>query len=152
MCTGHLEVDVAENVRCIGFDGGIFSVGCRAVVDGTEILNRPISQALACKIMDTLQDEDLFFMVESAAGIYGSIDGEIRDHGSDLMYTIRETHPFRTEQQRILATKRLQANREFPVYKILVLVNSDTQAHRLREELGLLVKLVLFDKLSPDMP
>lgn len=102
--------------------------------------------------MDALQAEGLFFMAESSAGTYGSIDGEIRDHGSDLMYTIRETHPFQTEQQRALTTKRLQANREFPVYKILVLVESAAQAQRLRRELGPAVKIVLFDKLSPDMP
>lgn len=42
ICTGRLEVDVAENVRSIGFDGGIYSAGGRAVVDGKEVLNRPI--------------------------------------------------------------------------------------------------------------
>ena len=152
LCTGRLEADVAENVRAIGFDGGIYSAGGRAVVDGKEILNRPIPKEFAWKIMDALQAEGLFFMVESAAGTYGSIDGEIRDHGSDLIYTIRETHPFQTEQERVLAAGHLAANRRFPAYKILVLVESSDQAQRLREELGSAVKIVLFDKVSPDMP
>ncbi len=152
LSTGRLEMDVAENVREIGFDGGIYSAGGRVTLDGWEILNRPIPQALAWRIMDALQAEGLFFMVESARGTYGSIDGEIRDHGSDLMYTIRDVHPFQSEGQRALAAERLRENRSYPAYKILVLVQSSDQAQRLREELGAAVKIVLFDKLSPDMP
>lgn len=152
LSTGRLEMDVAENVRAIGFDGGIYSAGGRAVVDGKEVLNRPIPKDLAGRIMDALRREDVFFMVESSAGTYGSVDGEIQDHGSDLMYTIRETHPFQSEEQRALAAERLRANREFPVYKILVLLESAAQAQRLRQELGPAVKIVLFDKVSPDMP
>jgi len=152
LSTGRLEADVAENVREIGFDGGIYSAGGRVTLDGREILDRPIPQALAWRIMDALQEEGLFFMVESARGTYGSIDGVIRDHGSDLMYTIRDVHPFQSEKERAQAAERLLENRRHPVYKILVLVQSAAQAQRLREELGAAVKLVLFDKASPDMP
>ena len=152
LSTGRLEADLAENVRAIGFDGGIYSAGGRAVVEGKEVLNRPIPKELAWRIIDALQAENLFFMVESSAGTYGSIDGEIQDHGSDLIYTIREIHPFQDEEQRALVSKRLQTNRKLPMYKILVLLESTDQAQRLRQELGPAVKIVLFDKLSPDMP
>lgn len=152
LSTGRLEADVAENVRAIGFDGGIYSAGGRAVVQGKEVLNRPIPQELAWRITDVLETEGLFFMVESSAGTYGSIDGVIRDHGSDLMYTIRDTHPRQSKVQRALAAARLRENRAFPVYKFLVMLESTAQAQRLREILGEAVKIVLFDKSSPDMP
>lgn len=152
LSTGRLEADVAENVRDIGFDGGIYSAGGRAVVGGQEVLDRPIPEALAGRIMDALEAEGVFYMVESSAGTYGSIDGVIRDHGSDLMYTIREIHPVQSGESRARAAERLRENRRFRVYKVLILVESTAQAQRLRQALGPAVKIVLFDKLSPDMP
>lgn len=152
LCTGRLEVDVAENVRAIGFDGGIYSAGGRVVVDGVEIWNRPMPKELAWRVLDALREEDLFFMVETSEGTYGSIDGEIRDHNSDQMYVIRDPRPYRSEGQRAMAEKRLQEKRDLPVYKILTLVENAAQAQELRQKIGPEVKIVLFDKVITDIP
>lgn len=152
LCTGRLEVDVAENVRAIGFDGGIYSAGGRVVVDGVEIWNRPMPKELAWRVLDALREEDLFFMVETSEGTYGSIDGEIRDHNSDQMYIIRDPRPCRSDAQRVLAEKQLREKRDLPVYKILTLVESAAQAQELRQRLGPEVKIVLFDKVITDIP
>lgn len=152
LCTGRLEADVAENVRAIGFDGGIYSAGGRVVVDGIEIWNQPMPKELAWRVMDALRREDLFFMAESSRGTYGSLDGEIRDHNSDMMYVIRDPRPHRSEEERALAERRLQEKRELPIYKILTLVENAVQAQELRQRLGPAVKIVLFDKVTADIP
>ena len=146
LCTGRLEMDVPENVWTIGFDGGIYSAGGRIVVNGAEIWDRPMPKELAWRVIDILRQKDLFFVVESAKGTYGSIDGEIRDYSSDLMDVFQNPHLYRSVPEKMLVNQRLQEKRNLSVYKIVTLFKSAAQVQELRQELGPAIKIVLFNK------
>lgn len=146
LCTGRLEMDVPENVWTIGFDGGVYSAGGRIVVNGAEIWNRPMPKELVWRVIDILRQKDLFFVVESAKGTYGSIDGEIRDYSSDLMDVFQNPCLYRSGLEKILVNQRLQEKRNLAVYKIVTLFESAAQAQELRQELGPAMKIVLFNK------
>ena len=150
LCTGRLEMDVPENVWRIGFDGGVYSAGGRIVVNGAEIWNQPMPKELAWRVIDILRRKDLFFVVESSKGTYGSIDGEIRDCSSDLMDVFQNPRLYRSGPEKMLVNQRLQANRNLSVYKIVTLFESAAQAQELCQEFGSAMRIVLFDKTAED--
>lgn len=79
LSTGRLETYADEAVREIGFDGGIYSAGGRAVVDGTVILDCPMPADLVQRITDALLEENVPYMVESSQGVYTADGRKLRN-------------------------------------------------------------------------
>lgn len=144
LSTGRLEANVAEDVRAIGFDGGIYSAGGRVVVNGTEILNRSMPGELVQQVADVIREFNLFFMLECASGTYvgaedyplSNIDGELRRLMEMELHIL--PHELMPEDD--------------PVYKIVFHAETKAQAEQLVQRLCHVGKVVCFNSLLPDIP
>ena len=152
LSTGRVETGVAEHVRAIGFDGGIYSAGGRAVVNGTEILNRPMPTELVQRITGIMEGGKFAYMLESADGIYIVRDGTLS--GVDM-----EEFDASNEFYRVLEERRHDQKQDWaaalgkhPVYKIDFMTETKAEAEWLSEQLGTAAKVVRFDTLASDMP
>lgn len=143
LSTGRLEVHVDRAVREIGFDGGIYSAGGRAVVDGTVIWDRPMPTDLVRRIIDALLEENMPYMAESFQGSY-TADGRI-------LRSIEELKEVYIDGL-LPPTGKLQLCNGIPVYKIMFQAVDAAQADILAERLGTAAKVVLFPNLLPDFP
>lgn len=143
LSTGRLEAYIDEAVQKIGFDGGIYSAGGRAVVDGTVILDRPMSMDLVQRIINALLKENMPYMVESSQGVY-TADGRIQRNIEELKEAYIGGF--------ILPKERTQSYNGVSVYKILFQAANIAQTSMLIEKLSKTAKVVLFPNLMPDLP
>lgn len=144
LSTGRREADIPESVRLIGFDGGIYSAGGRAVVGQKEIMLRPMRDDLVQRIAEIMREWNLYFMLENASGTYiGTKNQTFPNILSQLICTMeKELH---AESQ-----EKMPAHD--PVYKFVFLTSSKTQATQLSKKLEAEAKVVCFNSLFPDVP
>ena len=140
--TGRLEASVEERINSIGFDGGIYSAGGRAVVQGTEILNRPMSSELVQRVTDVLQERKMFFFLECASGIYLGADER---SFSNAVYKVVSI--FRKD---LNALSRARKPENDPVYKIVFLAKNREQADQLVQRLHSTAKTIYFANMVPN--
>ena len=150
--TGRVETDVNEDIRSIGFDGGIYNAGGRAVVNGTEILNRPMPVKLVQQITDVIELGKLVYMLEGAYGTYIIKNGELSPIDMEQFYASGESYRILDERRRGLKQVWSPKHREYPVYKIDFLTESRVKSEWLGEELRDTAKVVCFDTLVSDLP
>ena len=144
LSTGRREGDVPPGVAAIGFDGGIFSAGARAVVRGAEIWNRPIPKELAGEILRTLKQERICGFLECGGGTYGiPPESECSDAARNMF------HFLSMELRASLITAKAPDD---PIYKIVYIAASGAQASELISHLGPSAKAVSFGHLAPDIP
>lgn len=150
--TGRVEADIPEYVRSIGFDGGIYSAGGRVVVNGTEILNRPMPAELVQQIIDALESEKVAYMLESVYGTYLIRNGQLSRIDVEKFYTSDE--PFRAleERRRGVEQRLTPEHRKHSVYKICFLTESEAMVERISEKLGSSVKIVHFNVFISHRP
>lgn len=144
LSTGRLEANIAEAVCSIGFDGGIYSAGGRAVVNGTEILNRSMPAELVQQATDVIRDFNLFFMLENASGTYVGVEDYPMSSINDKLRRLME------KELHILPHKLMPE--DDPVYKIVFHAETKAQAEQLVQRLSHVAKAVCFSSLLPDMP
>lgn len=144
LSTGRREADVPEHVRAIGFDGGIYSAGGRAVVSGKEILNRPMPEPLVQQATGILRERDLYFILESAGGAYvGTKKQTVSNAVAQVIQLLRaELH--------IVGQK--QRPEYDPVYKIIFLAESNSQLERVAQRLSATATVVCSSSLFPGIP
>ena len=150
--TGRVETGVAESVRSIGFDGGIYSAGGRVVVNGTEILNRPMPVKLVQQITDIMELGKLVYMLENTHGTCIIRNGDLSQIDMDQFYASGESYRVLDERRRGLRQIWAPEYRKLPVYKIDFLTESRTAADWLGEKIGAAAKVTRFDVLASDMP
>lgn len=150
--TGRVETGVTESVRSIGFDGGIYSVGGRVVVNGTEILNRPMPVKLVQQITDIMELGKLVYMLESTHGTCIIKNEDLSQIDMDQFYASGESYRVLDERRRGLRQIWLPEYRKHPVYKIDFLTESRAAADWLGEKIGAAAKVTRFDVLASDMP
>lgn len=150
--TGRVETGVAECVRSIGFDGGIYSAGGRVVVNGTEILNRPMPVKLIQQITDIMERGKLVYMLEGTDGSYIIKNGELSLIDMEQFYASGESYRILDERRNGLKQIWAPEHRKHPVYKIDFLTESRAKAEWLGEELGDAAKVIRFDTLASDIP
>ena len=150
--TGRVETGVAECVRSIGFDGGIYSAGGRVVVNGTEILNRPMPVKLIQQITDIMERGKLVYMLEGTDGTYIIKNGELSLIDMEQFYASGESYRILDERRNGLKQIWAPEHRKHPVYKIDFLTESRAKAEWLGEELGDAAKVIRFDALVSDIP
>lgn len=151
LSTGRVENDVVENVRAIGFDGGIYSAGGRAVLNGTEILNHPMSAELVQRVTELMDECNMLFMMESTSGTYVLKNGMLTQINVDQFYTSGEPQRIMDERRRGIGPKWMPAYKDIPVYKIEFLARSKDQVEWLGKQLGSTAKVVCFDDLIPGL-
>lgn len=142
LSTGRLETAVAGDVRSIGFDGGIYSAGGRVVVHGTEILNRPMPAELVRRVMEALQERNMFFFLECASGIYLCADA-----GAFSAAVYKMVSTFRKD---LRAMNWAQKPENDPVYKIVFLARNKKQAERLAWHLRSSARTICFASMIPN--
>ena len=142
--TGRSEINVPEDVWAIGFDGGIYSAGGRAVVNGKEILNHPMSAKLVRQVEEIMRDWNLFFMLESIDGTYAGVENQT------VSYVSRQLIRFLEQELNGTAQKRMPEHGY--VYKIDFLAKSKAQAEQLAQKLNASAKVVYYGSFSPDDP
>lgn len=141
LSTGRREADVPEPVRSIGFDGGIYSAGGRVVVDGKEILNRPMSNDLLQQATDVLREWNLYFILESASGVYMGARGQTFSNTiGRMIQLLRAELPIEDQKQ---------IPERDPVYKIIFLAESKVQVEQVVGRLGAAATVVYSSSLFP---
>ena len=150
--TGRVEAGIADHVRAIGFDGGIYSAGGRAVVNGVEILNRPMPIELVQQVIDIMERGRFVYRLEAADGIYIVKDGTLSRVDIEQFNASREFYYILEEQRQSPKQERAAELRKRPIYKINFLTESKAQAEWLGEQIGRMAKVVRFDTLASDMP
>lgn len=151
LSTGRVETDVVENVRYIGFDGGIYSAGGRVVVNKKEIWNHPMSMELVQRVTNLMDEGNLLFMMESRAGTYVLKNNALTQINVDRFYTSGEPQRIMDERRSGLSMKWIPDYKEVPVYKIEFLARSKSQVGWLNDRLGKAAKVVCFDDLIPGL-
>lgn len=141
LSTGRREADVPEAVRSIGFDGGIYSAGGRVVVNGKEIWNRPMPESLIQQAIDVLREWKLYFILESASGIYVGSKNQTFSHTVNKMVQLLQTA--------IQITDQKQRPEHDPVYKIVFLAESNAQVEQVVKRLRAVATIVYSSSLFP---
>lgn len=141
LSTGRREADIPESVRLIGFDGGIYSAGGRVVVNGTEILNRPMSKYLVQQATDILQEWNLYFILESASGAYVGTKNQTFSDTIGKMIQMLQAELHMVDQKR--------RPEQDPVYKIVFLAESNTQIEQVVRRLSETATIVYSSSLFP---
>ena len=144
LSTGRLESSIPEQIRSIGFDGGIYSAGGRVVIDGKEILNRSMPVELLQQVTRLMRERNLYFMLESATGTYAGIDDQPLSYVSGDLIRLLEME--------LHTLPRKQMPDHDPVYKIVSLAESKDQAEQFAQKLSSDAKVVNFGRMAPDMP
>ena len=142
LSTGRLETAIAEDIRSIGFDGGIYSAGGRVVVQGTEILNHPMPFELVQRVMGALQERNMFFFLECASGIY-----LCADVGAFSAAVYKMVSIFRKD---LHAMSWAQKPENDPVYKIVFLAKNKKQAEQLARHLRPYARTICFATMIPN--
>lgn len=142
LSTGRLESGIPEQVRSIGFDGGIYSAGGRAVVQGTEILNHPMPPELVQRVTEALQVRNMFFSLECASGVYLGAD----EH-SFFTTVYRAASIFKKD---LNALNRAQKPENDPVYKIMFWAKKKTQVERLAQHLHPSARTICYPNMVPN--
>lgn len=144
LSTGRREADVPEPVRSIGFDGGIYSAGGRVVVNGTEILNRPMPEYLVQQTVGLLRKWNLYFILEGAGGIYaGAKNRTFSNTVSQMIQLLKTVLQIADQKQR---------PEHDPVYKIVFLAESNAQIEQVIRQLGAAATIVYSSSLFPGIP
>lgn len=141
LSTGRREADVPQSVRSIGFDGGIYSAGGRAVVNGKEILNRPMPEHLVQQATGALQEWDLYFILESASGAYVGTKNQTFSNAIGQMIQLL--------QAELQIADRKQRPEHDPVYKIVFLAESNAQIEQVAQQLSAVATVVYSSSLFP---
>lgn len=144
LSTGRREADVPEPVRSIGFDGGIYSAGGRVIVLGKEIFNRPMPEALLQQATGILREWNLYFILESAGGVYVGTKGQAVSGTLGQMV--------RRLQAELHIVDQKQRPAQDPVYKIIFLAESNAQVEQVVRRLGATATVVYSGSLFPDIP
>lgn len=146
LSTGRMEVSVAENVRAIGFDGGIYGAGGQVVVGGVELINQPMSAALVQRITDVLIEGNIPFKVETACGTVSMAEEPAAERGVDDLSA--NTGMPRLRVERVLSWMQQPHS---PIYKILFSAASADQGVWIRQKLNHAAKVVCFPDLVPGL-
>lgn len=145
LSTGRMEISVEENIRAIGFDGGIYGAGGRVIVGGHELIDCPMSSELVQEIADVLEEEHVPFKIESISGTYQVLNGQVMHNCAHLHYFDAGSKlPGLRDGNDFIPTQSL------PIYKILFLATTKEQVKQIRQRLCTVAKVVCFTGLVPD--
>lgn len=149
--TGRTMDSIPKPIATIGFDGGIFSSGGIAAVDGKIVIQHVMDSALVQKILSALHRHNMFYTLETADGRYNSENAQDLLEQIDFSNTSKEMAEF-TKGVLFDSTAIPMSNYSGqPINKITYYcIDHDTEA-QLYRELQLAVKVVPFHNI-PGFP
>jgi hypothetical protein len=149
--TGRVKASVQKDITDIGFDGGIYSAGCRIIVDEKEIWHECMKPELAKRIIEVMEKNRINYTLECESCLYDgtvalNLDGIDEQNGS-------------SELKRIMEMRKKLGNR-YPIskyngesiYKITFMATSEDKINVLKRELSNEAKVVAFDNMMKGLP
>ncbi|MGX8687773.1 MAG: HAD hydrolase family protein, partial [bacterium] len=65
LCTGRGEHMVSDDIAGIGFDGGIYHAGGRAVLDGRVIYENHADPSMLEEVLPLIRENSIFYSIET---------------------------------------------------------------------------------------
>ena len=75
VATGRSVVEMDPRLEKIPFDGGVFSAGCRIILEGREVARKVFSSSMKNEVLEYIEKNNLFPMVQSEEGTYMTPEG-----------------------------------------------------------------------------
>lgn len=136
LSTGRLESAVPDQVRAIGFDGGIYSAGGRVVVGDEIILDLALTPKLLRRITEILEENDIFYILEAGTGPYSGQSWQ------RYPYLTRESYASIKSRLDLLEPEEKPAGD--PIYKMVFIAPSSDVVRPFIERLGEAAKVVVY--------
>ena len=152
LSTGRTLGGVPFPILDIGFDGGIFSAGGSVMVGDAVLSQHFMSDDLLKQILPLLQNEKIFYILETADGKFKSANAkdvlaklDLSQSGSEMQRLVQEV--FFGRDLADIASYQGQK-----VYKVAFFSSNQEIAEELSHALKGAAKVVRFDNLVPDFP
>ena len=150
LCTGRGENMISGDIDAIGFDGGIYHAGGRALLDGRIIYENHADPSMLEEVLPVIRDNSIFYTIETTEGEFASaFDRKIL---ADLNLAGANT-----EMVRMIETVFLKRENTLPdyrgqgIYKVFFFVRDLSDFERIREAVGEKYLSVSFENLGSDM-
>ena len=150
LCTGRGEGMISEDIAAIGFDGGIYHAGGRAVLDGRVIYENHADPSMLEEVLPVIRENSIFYSIETTEGDFASSF----DRQALSEVNLAEAN---TELVRLIETVFLSRENTLPdyrgqgIYKVFFFVRDLSDFERIRDALGDRYLAVSFENLGSDM-
>lgn len=150
LCTGRGEHMISDDIRDIGFDGGIYHAGGRAVLDGKVIYENHADPSMLEEVLPVIRENSAFYSIETTEGDFASaFDREVLaglDPARANTELVRMIETVFLSRENTLSEYRGQG-----VYKVFFFVKELSDFVKIREALGEKYLSVSFENLGSDM-
>ena len=151
ICTGRSPEIVNEDILSIGFDGGIFHAGGRAVIDGKTVYENHADAKMIDDVLPSIRKYAVFYNYETTNGDYyskfdSSVLKEVQKAGAN------------TELLRLIEAMASQENRPVSdyagegIYKVFFFVRKAADYEKIIEAFGPGYLPTNFSNMIEDMP
>ena len=150
LCTGRGEHMVSDDIAGIGFDGGIYHAGGRAVLDGRVIYENHADPSMLEEVLPVIRENSIFYSIETTEGDFASAFDREALAETDLSGA-------NTELVRMIETvflsreNTLSDYRGQGIYKVFFFVRRLSDFEKIRDALGEKYLAVSFENLGSDM-
>lgn len=150
LCTGRGEHMVSDDIAGIGFDGGIYHAGGRAVLDGRVIYENHADPSMLEEVLPLIRENSIFYSIETTEGDFASAFDRKALAETDLSGA-------NTELVRMIETvflsreNTLSDYRGQGIYKVFSFVRRLADFEKIRDALGEKYLAVSFENLGSDM-
>lgn len=150
LCTGRGEHMVSDDIAGIGFDGGIYHAGGRAVLDGRVIYENHADPSMLEEVLPLIRENSIFYSIETTEGDFASAFDRKALAETDLSGA-------NTELVRMIETvflsreNTLSDYRGQGIYKVFFFVRRLADFEKIRDALGEKYLAVSFENLGSDM-
>ena len=151
ICTGRGVELVGDDIKSIGFDGGIYHAGGQAILDGKLVYENASDPAMVDELLPVITKYASFYTIETEAGDFNS------EFDPEILSRINLDHA-NTELQRmihlVLTQKHFSASayRGEKVYKIFFFLKHMEDYLAIEKQIGSDYMAVSFQNMTSDMP
>jgi Cof subfamily protein (haloacid dehalogenase superfamily) len=152
ICTGRSPEIVNEDILSIGFDGGIFHAGGRAVIDGKTVYENHADAKMLDDVLPSIKKYAAFYNYETTGGDYYS------KFDLNVLKEIQETTGVNTELLRLIEAMASQENRSVSdyagegIYKVFFFVRKTADYEKIIDAFGPGYLPTIFSNMIEDMP
>lgn len=150
LCTGRGEHMVSDDIAGIGFDGGIYHAGGRAVLDGRVIYENHADPSMLEEVLPVIRENSIFYSIETTEGDFASAFDREALAETDLSGA--NTELVRMIETVFLSRENTLSNyRGQGIYKVFFFVRRLADFEKIRDALGEKYLAVSFENLGSDM-
>ena len=151
LCTGRSPELVNDDILSIGFDGGVFHAGGKAIIDGKTIYENHADAKMLEEILPPVTRHAVFYNYETTSGDY------FRDFDRDVLKSVM-VEGANTELLRLIEGMASPENRHVRdyagegIYKVFFFVKTVDDYNRIIKDFGPGYLPTNFSNMSLDMP